>query len=130
MKTNARIKSRAQNKNDCPTEFGSSYNKLLSALKSTSSYSEEERSILAKIFFFLMESPEKLYLSWVDTPGYLKDYGPLRDQFILANRLNRRTQSDIVMYLSAAPQPKSTAASKLEGPARMVCYNFMALPGL
>lgn len=126
MKTNAQTKSRAQNKNDCPTEFGSPYNRLLLALKACPSYSQEERTILAQIFFFLVESPEKMYTSWVDTPGYLKDYGPLKDQFILANRLNRQTQSDIARYLAAATQSKSTAsnmASKLSGSARMVFYN-------
>lgn len=131
-----KTKSKPQNKTDCPTEFGSPYNRALMSLKSAPMYSEEERSILANILSILLESPEKMYTSWVDTPTHLKDYGPLRDQFILANRMNKmipaemRTQSDLAMHLAGAEGKIRFDLAELKGESRIVCYNCMALPGI
>ncbi|MFA5163737.1 MAG: hypothetical protein WC441_04465 [Patescibacteria group bacterium] len=128
-----KTKAKPQNKTDCPT--GSPYYRAIADLKTSPAYSEEEGQILARILFILMESPSRMRTFWADTPTHLRDYGPLRDQFILANRMNRMipaslTQSDVAMRVAEPEFKVRFDLAEMKGESRVVCYNYVAMPGI
>ena len=127
------MKAKTRNKTDCPT--GSPYYRAIADLKTTPAYSEEEGLILANILSILLESPSRFHTFWADTPTHLRNYGPLRDQFILANRMNRMvpeslTQSGVAMRVAEPHFKVRFDLAEMKGESRVVCYNYVAIPGI
>lgn len=95
----------------------------LSKLKRVSAYSEEERLILKELLSAILANPERIHSFWVDTPGYLKQYGPLKDVFTVALKFLKSTkersgsQSEVALFVGCQRKIKI-------GPA------YMAYPGL
>jgi len=116
-----------------PEEFGSEYNRLLQIFKDTNPYSTEEKECLKDIICLLVEKPGILHTSWVDTPTYLKEHYPLVLAFHLANQMNKLAETlSTSTQSSMATNIKNVIfdISDLKGEARVVCSNFMAIPGL
>ncbi|MCX6798458.1 MAG: hypothetical protein NTX66_04610 [Candidatus Falkowbacteria bacterium] len=118
-----------------PEQFGSEYNRLLQIFKDTDPYSIAEKECLKDIIYLLVERPEILYTSWVDTPTYLKEHYPLVFAFHLANQMNKladsiATQPTVAMNADTKFRKVLFDISELKGRARMVCSNFMAVPSL
>lgn len=76
----------------------------LARLKKVPAYSEEERLVLKELLSAILANPERVHSFWVDIPGYLKQYGPLRDIFTVALKFLKTTkerpgsQSEVALF--------------------------------
>lgn len=118
--------------------IGSAFNNLLAALKEATTGSEEETTILEEMSEFLLSNPEIIHTSWVDIPSYLKEYIPLIIAFALVlNFIDSQNQSEIALSIASKTlqsagltELKNESTKALHGRDRLVCANFMAIPGI
>lgn len=88
----------------------SSFYLALARLKRAPAYSDQERLVLKEVLLAILANPERVHSFWVDIPGYLKQYGPLRDVFTVALKFLKSTkersgsQSEVALFAGCGRQ--------------------------